>query len=53
MTNSICFDVHLLQLFCPLLSGARLILAKANGQVDGEYIGSMIVKHKVTVRYSM
>lgn len=48
MTNSICFDVHLLQVFCPLLSGARLILAKRNGQVDGEYIGSLIVKHQVT-----
>lgn len=48
LTNTICFDVHALQIFAPLAVGAKLILAKPGGHTDGDYICSLIWEHRVT-----
>jgi amino acid adenylation domain-containing protein len=48
MTNTICFDVHMIQMYPPLVAGGRLILAKPDGHMDPDYIASKIVEHNVT-----
>lgn len=49
LTNTICFDVHILQIFSPLVVGGSLVIAKPDGHTDPEYVASKIVEHKVTV----
>ena len=48
LTNTICFDVHLLQIFAPLMFGAKLVVVKPDGHTDGDHIVSLWWKHKVT-----
>jgi len=43
------FDVSLCEIFTPLCSGARLIVADAGGQRDSPYIIHMIAENGVTV----
>src|SRR5947209_17050939 len=42
------FDVSVWEFFWPLLNGARLVLAKPDGQRDSEYIVSLIRQHQIT-----
>jgi microcystin synthetase protein McyB len=48
LTNTICFDVHMLQIYSPLMVGATLVIAKQDGHLDGDYIASKIIEHSVT-----
>lgn len=48
MTNTICFDVHMIQMYPPLVTGGRLVLAKPDGHMDPDYIASKIVQHNVS-----
>ncbi|MFK4467820.1 amino acid adenylation domain-containing protein [Bacillus sp. RC252] len=42
------FDVSVWEFFLPLISGARLVLAKPNGHTDAEYLISLIQSTAVT-----
>ena len=48
LTNTICFDVHMLQIYSPLVVGATLVISKQDGHLDGDYIASKIIEHSVT-----
>lgn len=48
LTNTICFDVHMLQIYSPLIVGATLVISKQDGHLDGDYIASKIIGHSVT-----
>jgi acyl-coenzyme A synthetase/AMP-(fatty) acid ligase len=48
LTNTICFDVHMLQIYTPLMVGATLVISKQDGHLDGDYIASQILNHSVT-----
>ncbi|WP_185964339.1 non-ribosomal peptide synthase/polyketide synthase [Aliikangiella marina] len=45
--TSISFDIHTLELYLPLISGARLILASDETVVSGEAIASSISRYQV------
>ena len=47
LTNTICFDVHVLQIFS-IIFGCKLVLVDPQGHTDGELITSLWWKHKVT-----
>src|SRR5262249_3942263 len=46
---SCAFDTSILETFMPLLSGARLILARPEGQRDLAYLASLIAEQGITV----
>ena len=48
LTNTICFDVHVLQIFGPLMFGAKMVLVEPQGHTDGDKVVSLWWKHKVT-----
>ena len=48
LTNTISFDVHTLQIFAPLMFGAKLVLVEPEGHVNGDHIVSLWWRHKVT-----
>ena len=43
-----CFDVSVWELFWPLMVGARLVVAKPDGQKDMQYLQDLIKRHAVT-----
>jgi nonribosomal peptide synthetase DhbF len=43
------FDASVLELFPPLVAGARLVLARAHGQGDGGYLGQLVEREGITV----
>ena len=43
------FDVSVWEFFLPLITGARLVLAKPGGHRDSEYLVELIRKEKVTI----
>jgi len=43
------FDVAVGETFCPLIAGARLVLARPDGHRDSAYVKQMIEQHAVTV----
>nr|MBC8231639.1 non-ribosomal peptide synthetase [bacterium] len=45
---SLCFDASVLEIFWPLLSGARLIMARPIEHQDSAYLVKVIAKYKVT-----
>ncbi|MFO7678744.1 MAG: amino acid adenylation domain-containing protein [Chloroflexota bacterium] len=47
--TTLSFDIHVLELYLPLLQGARLVLASPAEAVDGEELLRLMRKHKVTV----
>jgi amino acid adenylation domain-containing protein len=42
------FDVSVWEFFWPLLSGARMVLAKPGGHKDGAYLVDLIMRRKIT-----
>ena len=46
---SFSFDASLCELFAPLIVGARLVIARPGGQLDGDYLASLLVDQKITV----
>ena len=52
LTITINFDVHIIQLFPPLLVGAALVVAKPTGHTDPAYIVDIMVQHHVTAMMS-
>ncbi|WP_338282860.1 AMP-binding protein, partial [Corallococcus caeni] len=42
------FDISVWEVWAPLVSGARLVLAKQGGQRDTEYLVETVAKHGVT-----
>lgn len=42
------FDASLTELFHPLITGAALVIARAGGQHDPQYLVDLIVEHRVT-----
>jgi amino acid adenylation domain-containing protein/non-ribosomal peptide synthase protein (TIGR01720 family) len=45
---SFSFDASILEIFCPLLVGARLIITEPGGHVDSEYLVQLLVEQEVT-----
>jgi amino acid adenylation domain-containing protein len=45
------FDVSVWELFWPLISGTRLVLARPGGHLDPAYLASLIVKEGITVAH--
>ena len=43
------FDIAVLELFLPLVVGAAVIMATAEDVLDGERLGSLIIRHDVTM----
>lgn len=43
------FDVSVWELFCPLLSGSKLVMARPEGHKDPQYQAETIQRHKVTL----
>lgn len=43
------FDVSVWELFLPLMTGAKLVLAKPNGQKDPMYLAKLMIEQKVTI----
>ncbi len=43
-----CFDVSVWELFWPLMAGARLVIAKPDGQKDMQYLLGLIARYAVT-----
>jgi amino acid adenylation domain-containing protein len=43
------FDVSVWELFLPLLSGARLVIAKPGGHLDNGYLVDLIQRERITV----
>jgi amino acid adenylation domain-containing protein len=43
------FDVSIWELFWPLMTGARLVLARPDGHRDNAYLVSLIVRQRITV----
>ncbi len=46
--TTFCFDVSVWELFWPLITGVRLVLARPGGHKDTAYLKSIIEKEKVT-----
>jgi len=46
--TTFCFDVSVWELLLPLMTGARMVLAKPGGHRDSEYLVSLIREHKIT-----
>ncbi|MBW4933392.1 non-ribosomal peptide synthetase [Marinobacter sp. F4206] len=42
------FDVSLCELFLPLMTGSRLIIARPGGHKDPEYLASLINRHQIS-----
>jgi amino acid adenylation domain-containing protein len=47
--TTLSFDIAGLELFLPLVSGARLVIASAEAAMDGSRLSSLIARHGVTV----
>ena len=47
-SNAIGFDAHILQSFPPLAAGSTLVIAKAGGHLDPDYIVSLWTAWDVT-----
>ncbi|MFH9264643.1 amino acid adenylation domain-containing protein [Streptomyces sp. NPDC017546] len=47
----VSFDISINEIFLPLTSGARLVLAKPGGEGDVSYLLSAIAEHEVTFVY--
>ncbi|MCH8245980.1 MAG: amino acid adenylation domain-containing protein [Bacteroidetes bacterium] len=43
------FDVSVIELFLPIVSGASLVLARPGGHLDTEYLGRLISAEEVTI----
>ncbi|HYH46977.1 MAG TPA: amino acid adenylation domain-containing protein, partial [Thermoanaerobaculia bacterium] len=43
------FDASIWELFCPLLAGACLVVARPSGHQDGEYLIQALVSREITV----
>jgi len=46
--TTFCFDVSVWELFWPLITGVRLVLARPGGHKDNAYLKSIIEKEKIT-----
>ncbi len=44
-----CFDVSVWEIFCPILTGCKLVLAKTGEQSNPQYIKDVIREKKVTI----
>jgi amino acid adenylation domain-containing protein len=49
---NICFDISVLELFLPLVTGARLVVVSAQDAVDGERIGQILSSYGVTLLHA-
>jgi amino acid adenylation domain-containing protein len=47
--TTICFDIHVLEIFLPLVSGARLVVAAAEESRDGAALLRALQRHEVTL----
>ncbi len=47
--TSLSFDASIWELFVPLLSGARLVLARPGGQQDSSYLVQTVLAQEITV----
>ncbi|KAI3432787.1 hypothetical protein D9Q98_010372 [Chlorella vulgaris] len=48
MTNTVSFDAHVLQLYPPLVVGAKLVLASPKGHLDPDYMADLICSTAAT-----
>ena len=47
--TTFCFDVSVWELFCPMLAGCRLVLAKPGGHRDNQYLINIIKNEKISI----
>jgi amino acid adenylation domain-containing protein len=43
------FDASIWEFYAPLLSGARLVLARPGGHRDGAYLATTLIEHRITI----
>ncbi|MEJ0090102.1 MAG: amino acid adenylation domain-containing protein [Limisphaerales bacterium] len=48
---SLSFDISIWEIFTPLISGAQLILPKADGHKDPAYLVHLMAAHKITMAH--
>jgi amino acid adenylation domain-containing protein len=48
LTNTISFDAHVLQVFPPLVVGAKLVIASPRGHLDPDYMADLICSSAAT-----
>jgi amino acid adenylation domain-containing protein len=46
--TSFSFDVSVLEIFAPLVAGARLVLSRPGGSQDASYLVKVMAEHKIT-----
>ncbi|HEX3183550.1 MAG TPA: amino acid adenylation domain-containing protein, partial [Pyrinomonadaceae bacterium] len=49
LKTSLSFDASIWELFCPLLAGARVVLAQPGGQRDPEYLVREVQRRGITI----
>ncbi|MET0349364.1 MAG: amino acid adenylation domain-containing protein [Rhizobacter sp.] len=47
--TTLSFDISVLEIFLPLLTGARLVLAEREDAMDADTIGALIARHGINV----
>jgi amino acid adenylation domain-containing protein len=52
LVANICFDISVMELFLPLIAGARLIVADAQVALDGNRIERMLSNCKITILHA-
>ncbi|WMS87331.1 amino acid adenylation domain-containing protein [Pleionea litopenaei] len=45
----ISFDIHVLELFLPLISGAEVVLCRREDSVDGARLSAQLAEHEITM----
>ena len=48
LSISINFDPSIMQIFTPLIAGAKLVITLPNGHVNAEYIANLMLEHGIT-----
>ena len=49
---NICFDISVMELFLPLITGAKLIVASSQTAVDGTRIGQLMSNQRTTIMHA-
>ncbi len=52
LVANICFDISVMELFLPLLSGARLVVASHSVVIDGTRIQEMLSESEITIMHA-
>lgn len=52
LVANICFDISVMELFLPLVSGARLVVASTHVALDGDRLEQMLSGYRITILHA-